>query len=74
MSKEREVWSEQKWLLIDIMEQYGVDVDMAEDIGFKIGNAFEERMIELGWDVMDSLIQTYEIQEEIDNAISIFRR
>jgi hypothetical protein len=61
MSKEREVWSEQKWLLIDIMEQYGVDVDKAEDIGFQIGNAFEERMIELGWDVMDSLIQTYEL-------------
>lgn len=64
MSNETEIWSEQKWTLIDIMEQYNVDIDKAGDISMRIGNYFDDRMIELGWDVMDSLINDFRLLED----------
>lgn len=54
----REVWSKIEWQLLDIMEQYGVSEEKAGDIASEIETQFEERLVELGWDVMDSLIQT----------------
>jgi hypothetical protein len=68
MNSKSEIWSEQKWALVDIMEQYGVDVDKAGDIAFRIGNYFEDRMIELGWQVMDDLIHTFDLLDEDNNV------
>jgi hypothetical protein len=64
----KEVWSEIKWQLDDIMTQYGVSEDKAGEIASEIGNYFEERLVELGWDVMDSLIQTYNLLEDEDEG------
>lgn len=64
MSNETEIWSEQKWTLIDIMEQYNVDIDKAGDISLRIGKYFEDRMIELGWEVMDSLVYDFRLLED----------
>ena len=60
----KEVWSEIKWQLGDIMTQYGVSEEKASDIVFAIGEHFEDRLIELGWEVMDSLINTYNLLED----------
>ena len=60
----KEVWSETRWLLDDIIAQYGVSEEKAADIAFVIGRHFEDRMIELGFDVMDSLIHTYNLLED----------
>lgn len=65
----KEVWSEIKWTLEDIMVHYEVSEEQASDIAFAVSNLFEDRMIELGWDVLDSLIQTFHLLEEgEDNA------
>jgi hypothetical protein len=64
----KEVWSEIKWQLDDIMTQYGVSEDKAGEIASEIGNYFEERLVELGWDVMDSLIHTYNLLEDEDEG------
>jgi hypothetical protein len=60
----REVWSKIEWQLLDIMEQYGVSEDKAGDIAFTIASDFEDRMVELGWDVIDSLIQTFNLLDD----------
>jgi hypothetical protein len=60
----KEVWSEIKWTLEDIMVHYEVSEEQASDIAFAVSNLFEDRMIELGWDVLDSLIQTFHLLEE----------
>ena len=60
----KQVWSEIKWQLDDIMTQYGVSEDKAAEIVDTIGRDFEDRLIELGWDVMDSLIHTYNLLED----------
>jgi hypothetical protein len=60
----KEVWSEIKWQLGDIMTQYDVSEEKASDIVFAIGEHFEDRLIELGWEVMDSLINTYNLLED----------
>jgi hypothetical protein len=64
----KEVWSEIKWQLGDIMTQYGVSEDKAAEIVDTIGRDFEDRLIELGWDVMDSLIHTYNLLEDEDEG------
>ena len=64
----KEVWSEIKWQLGDIMTQYGVSEDKAAEIADTIGRDFEDRLIELGWDVMDSLIHTYNLLEDEDEG------
>jgi hypothetical protein len=60
----KEVWSQIEWQLLDIMEQYGVSEDKAGEIASEIGSQFEERLVELGWDVLDSLIQTFGLLDE----------
>jgi hypothetical protein len=62
----QEIWSEIKWQLGDIMTQYAVSEDKAIEIVETIGRHFEDRLIELGWDVMDSLIQSYNLLEGED--------
>jgi hypothetical protein len=64
----KEVWSEIKWQLGDIMTQYGVSEDKAAEIADTIGRDFEDRLIELGWDVMDSLIHTYNLLGDEDEG------
>jgi hypothetical protein len=65
----KEVWSEIKWQLGDIMTQYGVSEEKASDIVFAIGSHFEDRMIELGWDVMDSLIHTFNLLDDEEEDV-----
>lgn len=60
----KEVWSKVEWQLGDIMIHYGVSEEKAAEIADSIGEHFEDRLIELGWDVMDSLIHTYNLLEE----------
>jgi hypothetical protein len=65
----REVWSKIEWQLLDIMEQYGVSEDKAGDIAFTIASDFEDRMVELGWDVIDSLIQTFNLLDDKEEDV-----
>ena len=65
----REVWSKIEWQLLDIMEQYGVSEDKAGDIAFTIASDFEDRMVELGWDVIDSLIQTFNLLDDEEKDV-----
>jgi len=65
----KEVWSEIKWTLEDIMVHYEVSEEQASDIAFAVSNLFEDRMIELGWDVLDSLIQTFHLLEEGEDDV-----
>ena len=60
----KEVWSEIKWQLGDIMTQYGVSEDKAVEIVDTIGRYFEDHLIERGWEIMDSLIHTYNLLED----------
>jgi hypothetical protein len=60
----KEVWSEIRWELGDIMAQYGVSEDKAGEIASEIGNYFEERLIELGWEVMDSLVHSSNLLDD----------
>jgi hypothetical protein len=60
----QEIWSTQDWRLVDIMDVYAVSEEKADAIAEVIANHFESRMIELGWEVMDSLIQSYNLLED----------
>lgn len=66
----KEIWATVDWQLEDIMTQYDVSEDKAVEIANSIGNHFEERLIELGWEVMDSLIQTFNLLDDEDEVTS----
>ena len=59
MVNENTVWSEQRWLLADIMDRYGLSEDKAAEVSATIANAFEDRIIEQGWELIDNLIYFY---------------
>lgn len=61
----REIWSELKWEIADIADHfYWISDEKAQEIAFTIGKYFDERMIELGFDVMDSLVQTFGLLDD----------
>lgn len=63
MAKET-IWANVTWQLADLMEQYEVSEEKAEAIAEVIGSHLEDRLIELGFDVMDSLIQTFNLLDD----------
>lgn len=51
------------WCPLDLMEEYGYSEEKATEILENIASALEDRSIELGWQVIDTLIPEEEIDE-----------
>lgn len=56
------------WCPLDLMEEYGYSEEKATEVLESIASALEDRSIELGWQVIEMLIDENEAEEILNEA------